>query len=189
MSDYLTQQDVRDYGNELLDVSQRAALHAISPHLMNLEAQNADLQRRLARESRHRLDQQVEAAIPNYREIDRNPNWHRWLLGYDVLSGEVRQRLLNAAIQRGDASSVIAFFRSYQRESGGTHTASPASGGRGRSSGGQPVFTRAQVKELYARHHRGEFAGKEAEWAQIEHSIIRAGAEGRILNGTDWHGK
>ena len=188
MSDsYLTQQDVQNYGSELLDVSQRAALHAIAPHLQNLEQQNAELQRRLQKEARHRLDSQVEAAIPNYREIDRDPQWHRWLLGYDTLSGEVRQRLLNTAIQSGDAGRVIAFFRGYQREVGGTQ-ASSAAPGRSRSSGRQ-IYTRDQVKQLYRAHQQGAYAGREQEWARQEHDIIRAGAEGRIVGGTDFAGK
>jgi hypothetical protein len=189
MANFLTQDDVNNYGTELVDFAQRAAAHCLAPHLMSLEQQNAELQARLAKESRHRLDSQVEQAVPNYREIDRDPNWHRWLLGYDVLSGEVRQRLLNAAIQRGDSSSVVAFFKAYQRESGSTHAASPASGGRGRSSGNKPIYTRAQVAQLYAAHQKGLFAGRESEWARQEHDIIAAGREGRILGATDVAGK
>src|SRR5580765_2130699 len=74
---YLTQEDVQNYGNELIDVTQRAALHAVAPHLQEIERQNAELRERLAREARRNLDQQVEIAVPNYREIDRDPRWHR----------------------------------------------------------------------------------------------------------------
>ena len=68
------------------------------PKLQEIEQQNAELRQRLAKEARRRLDQAVELAVPNYREIDRDPRWHRWLLGIDVLSGRVRQQLLNEAI-------------------------------------------------------------------------------------------
>jgi hypothetical protein len=81
-------------------------VHAVAPHLQSLEQQNAELQRRLAREARHRLDAAVERAIPNYRELDRDSLWHRWLLGIDALSGQVRQQLLNAAIRDSDAARV-----------------------------------------------------------------------------------
>ena len=43
-ADYLTEQDVQNYGNELIDVTQRAALHAVAPQLQELEQQNAELQ-------------------------------------------------------------------------------------------------------------------------------------------------
>jgi hypothetical protein len=53
------------------DFAQRAALHAVGPHLQASEQQNLELQNRLAREARARLDAAVERAVPNYREIDQ----------------------------------------------------------------------------------------------------------------------
>ena len=61
------------------DFAQRAALHAVAPHLQASEQQNLELQNRLAREARARLDAAVERAVPNYREIDQEPRWHNWL--------------------------------------------------------------------------------------------------------------
>jgi hypothetical protein len=55
MSDYLTQDDVQNYGGDLLDVSQRATMHAVTPHLQALAQQNAELQRRLAIEARKKF--------------------------------------------------------------------------------------------------------------------------------------
>ena len=52
MANYLTQEDVQNYGSDLVDFAQRAAAHAVAPHLQNLEQQNAELQRRLAKEAR-----------------------------------------------------------------------------------------------------------------------------------------
>jgi hypothetical protein len=48
MPQYLTTDDVSNYGSELVDFAQRAALHSVAPHLQNLEQQNVELQRRLA---------------------------------------------------------------------------------------------------------------------------------------------
>jgi hypothetical protein len=70
---YLNQKDVDEYGNELLDVSQRAALQAVSPQLEYLQQQNANLQQQLLRDRRRALDEKVAAAVPDYREIDRDP--------------------------------------------------------------------------------------------------------------------
>ena len=80
------------------DFAQRAALHAVAPHLQASEQQNLELQNRLAREARARLDAAVERAVPNYREIDQDPRWHNWLRSVDPLSGRVRQTLLDEAI-------------------------------------------------------------------------------------------
>jgi hypothetical protein len=84
---WLTNEDVQNYGSELIDLTQRSALHAVAPHLQEIERQNAELQRQLAKEARRNLDAAVERAIPNYREVDRDPRWHNWLLQTDPLSG------------------------------------------------------------------------------------------------------
>jgi hypothetical protein len=87
MAQYLTREDVTNYGEDLVDFSQRAALLAVVPHIQALDQQNAELQRRLSREARFRLDAEVERAVLNYRDIDQNPEWHQWLLTVDPLSG------------------------------------------------------------------------------------------------------
>lgn len=205
---YLTQEDVQNYGNELIDVTQRAALQAVAPHLQEIERQNAELRERLAKEARRNLDQQVELAVPNYREIDHDPRWHRWLLGIDVLSGRVRQQLLNEAISSAAAPRVISFFRGFLNEEAATgHNdsaptshqpaapreaavdlsslaapgrARPATGGDASLPPDKPIYTRAQIAQLYSLHRKQAYVGREAEWARQEADIIAAGREGRI---------
>jgi len=205
---YLTDQDVADYGHELIDVTQRAALTAVAPHLQEVEQQNAALRKQLAIEARRRMDQAVELGVPNYKEIDRNPRWHRWLLGVDVLSGRVRQQLLNDAISGGSAPRVISFFKGFLQEEAATGHIEPAqqapatsvpreaavplaslaAPGRARPATGgdtgvppdKPIYTRAQIAQLYRMHQKGAYTGREAEWARQDADIIAAGREGRI---------
>jgi hypothetical protein len=212
---YLTPDDEKNYGRELLDVSQRAALQAIAPHLQQTETrmqqlarENADLRAQQIHERRRILDSQVEQAIPDYREFDRNPRWHKWLLGIDLMSGRVRQQLLNEAISAGNAPRVLSFFRGFQNEEIATGHQQPpqpspahappkeaaidlaalASPGRARlATGGEtsvpadkPFYTRDQLKALYSQHRRGVYVGREAEWARIDADIIAASREGRI---------
>jgi hypothetical protein len=178
MANYLTRQDEDNYGRDLLDVAQRAAMQTVAPHLQNLEAQNAKLRQQVAKEARHRLDQQVEQLVPDFRELDRNPRWHRWLLGIDPLTGRVRQTLLNDAVAKGSAHRVREFFERFRREDGGG-SASTYSQVRSAPSGGQ-IYTRDLIAKLYEAHRKGEFAGREAEWNRIEADIFRAQREGRV---------
>jgi hypothetical protein len=178
MTAWLTQFDLENYGGDLLDVAQRSALHAVAPHLQNLEQQNLELRQQLAREARRNLDQRVAAAVPNYREIDQDPRWHQWLMQIDPLTGVPRQQLLNDAINSTDANRVRAFFEGFQQEAGGTARGP----GRARSSSDRPIYTRDQITKLYRQHQQGAYRGREAEWARIENDIIAAGREGRILN-------
>ena len=194
MANYLTQDDVNNYGTDLVDFTQRAAVQAVAPHLQALDQQNHELRQRLAAEARHRLDQQVEAAIPNWRDLDQHPDWHQWLLGIDPLSGELRQNLLNQAKASGDAARCIAFFRSFfnrarpQPHASSSH--SPSYGARRTSSGiNGPIYTAAQIAKLYDQKRRGAYTGREAEWARLEVDIFRAQHEGRVLGGKDVSGK
>jgi hypothetical protein len=205
---YLTEKDVQEYGTDLVDFAQRAAAQAIAPQIQSLEQQNQELQSRLAKEARRGLDQRVELAVPDYREIDRNPRWHQWLLGIDVLSGRVRQTLLNEAISAAEAPRVISFFRGLLNEEAATGhiapapaysqaaapreaaiplaslaapgRARPASGGDASMPPERPIYSRAQIKQLYEMHRRGAYAGREAEWARQDADIIAASREGRV---------
>jgi len=107
MASYLTQEDVQNFGHELVDFSQRAAVHAVAPHLQELERQNADLHARLARATKLNLELALDRAVPNWREIDRNPRWLHWLAGRDVgvrYFGASTQNICSAAtrLQRGE---------------------------------------------------------------------------------------
>jgi hypothetical protein len=193
--DYLTQADVQNYGPELVDFSQRAAVHAVAPQLAQLGQQSQELMRRLALETRARLDREVEAAVPNYREIDEDPRWHQWLRQVDPYNGRIRQELLNDAIAARSAVRAVAFFRGFMREVGQTSAAPVFDWGPGqvlertRPRPQGRIYSRDEVKRLYELHRKGKFIGREAEWNRLEWEIIRAGREGRILGGLEPQGK
>ena len=175
---YLTQQDVNNFGPELVDFSQRAAVQAVSPHLQELERQNAELSARLAREVKRNLDAALERAVPEWRQVNNDPRFHQWLRGRDVLSGEIRQCLLDEAVARADAARVINFFRGFLQEA----SAAP---GQGQAqpqyaAAGKRLYSRAQIAEMARRRRKGEFT--DAQWLAWEHELIAAGREGRILN-------
>jgi hypothetical protein len=190
MPNYLTQTDVQNYGSELVDFSMRAAAHAVAPQLQELRETNQQLQRRLAREARHRMDAQVERAVPDYRTIDQDPAWHRYLLSTDPLSGLMRQRVLNDAIAKGSAERVVAFFNSFKQQHGASSGAQAPAGRTGSAySGGKPLYTRDNIRQNYEAHRKGAFAGREAEWARWEQDMIAAAREGRIKDPVDLQGK
>ena len=71
MPQYLSDRDYQDYGDDLVTFRKKTALEVVAPHLQNLAEQNELLRQRLSVEARHRLDSQVAAAVPNFREIDQ----------------------------------------------------------------------------------------------------------------------
>lgn len=117
---YLTEKDVQEYGPDVLDLAQRAALHAVTPNLSRLEDENAKLRRQLAEDRKRGLYQTLDAQIPDWRQIDNNPRWRQWLHLPDLYSGRIRQQLLNDAIQAADATRVSSFFRGFLAEEAAT---------------------------------------------------------------------
>ena len=108
------------------EMKSAAAAHAVAPHLQELERQNAELRNHLAREVRRNLDQRLAEAVPNFREIDRDPRWLQWLTGCNALSGQIRQQLLDDAVAKGNAGRVIAFFRGFLQEAAAGRHGQPA---------------------------------------------------------------
>jgi hypothetical protein len=174
---FLTRRDSDAYGHDTVDFAQRAALHAVSPLLDQLATQNARLQQQVSKEQRRRMDEAVEAAVPNFREIDRNPRWHRWLLGIDEMSGKHRQSLLNDAIAKFSAPRAIEFFKKFLQEEGTSQTYSANANQRYYS---KPTYTRESIGQLYEMNRRGDFKGREDEWARLEADIFAAQREGRV---------
>jgi hypothetical protein len=189
MPSYLTQDDVNNFGTELLDVVQRASIQAVAPKLDRLQQENAALQSQLARETRNRLDAALEEAVPDYRQIDGDQRWHNYLRGIDPLSGNIRQANLDAAIDRGDSGSIIAHFQQFQAQHGGTGEG-PAHSSRRRTAppahqGG--MLTRARIAELYELHRRGKLTGD--AWARTEEAIIASARNGMVPDALDPHGR
>lgn len=205
---YVTDKDVQNFGPDLIDLTQRAAVQVIEPRLREVADENQTLRRQIAREAKARLDAQVEAAVPNYREIDQDTRWHDWLRLPDLLSGRIRQTLLNEAIAAANAPRVISFFRGFLNEEAATGHREPAANpspaapprepviplaslaapGRVRPAGGgdsslppeKPFYTGAQIAQNYRDKQRGLWAGRDAEWHQLELDMIRAPLEGRV---------
>lgn len=199
---YITDQDVQNYGADLINLTQRAAAQYVTPYLQRLEQENEQLRRQQAAEARKLLDERVEMAVPNYREIDQNPRWHNWLLLPDIMAGRIRQHLLNEAIAQANAPRVISIFNGFLAEERATGhlppapvssaqtpvsprepviplmalaapgRARPASGGEASVPPDKPIYSRAQIAANYRAHQRGAFNGREAEWLRLEHDMV-----------------
>jgi hypothetical protein len=143
-----------------------------------LARENADLRARQAYDRRQRLDKEVAARVPDFREVDRDPRWHAWLRGIDPMSGRVRQTLLNEAIASGNANQVHWVFHEFKRQAGAS-TGSTSSPSR-RGAPGKPIYTNDSIKQLYEAHRRGAYAGREDAWARQEADIFQAMKEGRV---------
>src|SRR5262249_28456952 len=89
MASYLTQEDVHNFGPELLDVAQRAAQHAIGPELQRLYEENQQLHDEVSRAAKMAIDRELDAAVPNWRQINNDERFHQWLLLPEPYSGVI----------------------------------------------------------------------------------------------------
>ena len=116
----LTAKDQEDFGPDVIDFAKRAALEAVTPKLTELEQENQRLRQQIQRSSSNTVVQQLDAQVPNWRDINRNPRFVQFMRLPDIYSGRVRQALLDEAAQAGNSPRVIAFYKGFLQEEAAT---------------------------------------------------------------------
>src|SRR5262245_3253127 len=119
MASYLTQEDLNNFGGELIDVVQRGARQAVAPELHRLEQENQELRVEVHRATKNTIDQRLDANVPKWRQINNDERFHNWLLMPEPYSGVIRDRLLKDAARAGDAQRMVNIFRGFIAEVGG----------------------------------------------------------------------
>ena len=177
MAAWLTQKDVDDYGHDVLDLAQRASLHALAPELQRIDAQNESLRQQLAQEQRRGLYQTLDSSLPNWREIDNDPRWRQWLLFSDPYNKRPRQALLNDAITANDAARVLSFFRGFLAEVG-----QPSQGQQPQQApsapAGKRTYARADITKYSELYRKGRIS--EADYAKLSADIHAASGKGAL---------
>jgi len=204
----ITDEDRANYGDDLINLTQRAARAAVTPELEALRTQNETLRRTVNSSVKTTLFDNVTRAIPDWREINKTPQWLSWLTLPNLYTGQVRQQMLNAAIAGAEAPKVIQLFKDFLSEINATgQTLQPAqqeqqreapraaavpleslaAPGRARpasgevpSSASKPTYSRAQIAKFYDDSRKGLYAGREADYRAIEADLQLAQGEGRI---------
>src|SRR5262249_34647070 len=141
MANYLTREDEQNFGPELLDVAIRAARHGLAPELQQLHDENAQLRDEVSRAAKMAIDRELDAAVPDWRAINADERFHRWLLLPEPYSGIIRDRLLKDAAAAANAQRVISIFKGFIREVGAADFSQRTS----RASSGKPIYTRGQI--------------------------------------------
>lgn len=205
----VTEDEVKTYGPELIDVIQRAARQAIMPDMRNLHTGVQQVAQRVQQVSTGSLYGDLDRAVADWRAINVSPRFKAWCQQRDVYSGALRGALLNAAFQAADAPRVIAFFQGFLNEEQATGQLSDPSvqpqpapaavrqpaiplesltaPGRAHPAGGdtpqpvdKPIFTRQQIAGFYREVREGRYAGREADKNATEQAIFAAQREGRV---------
>src|SRR5262245_50394536 len=182
MASYLTQEDLNNFGGELIDVVQRGARQAMAPVVDRLEQENEQLRNHVAQQIQRDLHAQVEREVPNWREVNADQRWLAWLAGIDTYSGYTRQALLNDATAKGDAGRVVRIFRGFIADVSGQPAQPAQPGPVGSRQAAQPgrgqIYTRDQITQMARLRQKG--AINDADWRRWEYELCRASKEGRV---------
>jgi hypothetical protein len=211
----ITPEEENDYGEDFLNVVGKRAKEELLPIVQQYESKIASLEAKLegvggyvAQDARTRMQATMDAQVPDWRELNFNPDFVQWLKLPDPYSGAIRHDMLKEAYGRNDTARVANFFKGFLAEeaavdpaergpdlSGGAATTPPgnkiplesfAAPGRAKTAAAssapaeKPSFTRAQIAKFYQDSASGKFRDKEVERGRIEKQIFDAEREGRI---------
>jgi hypothetical protein len=127
---------------------------------------------------RRQLELALDRAVPDWREFDRDPWWHAWLATTRLYSEASRGWHLDAAAARGDAGSVIAFYRDFLAQRGRAIVHEQAQDAYRPT--GKRIYSRAEISDMSRRRQKGQV--DDTTWRRWEEELIRAGREGRVLD-------
>jgi len=118
----LRDEDVEAYGEDMINVIRATAHDEFMPTITDLRQENAQLKEQLGgvADYTHKTEvQQTESLlnkeVPNWRQINEEPEFLQWLSEPDPFSDRLRHDLLREAGVNGPR--VLAFFKAYLNES------------------------------------------------------------------------
>ena len=202
----ITDDDVKEYGDSIA-VMRKAAREEVSQEIAQLRQQLGQLQGVLPQVQQVQAQQKksgeqtfwgaIASEVPNWSDINNDPDFQSWLLAIDPLTGISRQTYLEDAQKNLDSGRVVNFFRTWEGANGTTNTAQvdrsaqqsqlqkQVAPGRSRNngvktSGQNQTYTQEDIKEFYSDVRKGKFKGRDDERGRIERDIFAAQQEGRI---------
>lgn len=187
---FVKPEEVEEYGEPLIDLIRRAAREEVSAkeaEIKELKAKIEAFDSRTSKVVEVDFYESLAREVPDWVAINDDKNFHKWLSGYDELTGEVRQNLLSQAEASRDARLVANFFKAYKK-AGQSWAASaskklesqvvPDSSRVSKPPVGKKIWTSQEIGNFYAAVRRGEVSDKDA--VAIEAEIHAAQLEGRI---------
>ena len=206
----ITEDDVKEYGDSI-DVMRRVSKEEVNTangRIAQLEKEVAELkgvvpkvqqvQQQQKTSSEKQFWDVLNREVPNWNEINSNPDFQSWLLEVDPLTGISRQTYLEDAQRKQDAGRVINFFNAFAKVSGVDNSARDKSATQSaelqkqvapkRGRAGQPVnndaktYSPKDIEKFFTDVRKGKYKGREDERARMERDIFAAQQEGRIVN-------
>lgn len=207
-----TQEDEDTFGSDGLDVVKKAAQVAIERQVQPLkqELKRQEEQRikdaRAATQNKVNAEYQgflskLETLVPEYAELNADPDYVHWLQKPDEFSGYSRMDLFRKAEASRDVMRVADFFMQYQGEKSAVsaqpsgipeemeqHVTPVGSGGGGAASPQQAneqdqgYYRKSDIDKFYRDMTKGRYNGQQDVITATEAAIEQAYAAGRVLH-------
>lgn len=101
------------FGEDLVNYIRERSQAEAERRIAELKQSQQAVEQRIAQSEHERFFAQVDAAIPNWRDIDKDPAWLGWLEEYDPMLGAPRQAAVNQAVKERDAMRAIHLFNTF----------------------------------------------------------------------------
>jgi hypothetical protein len=205
----LTDKDREAFGEDLIDVIERAAKEIAgrqtAPLLAEIEklrATTSTVEKQVttvadaqAGDQKSKFFSEFSGLVPDWQDVNTNQAFLNWCGELHPLTGAPRQALLDAAFEALDATRVAALFNQWKQDAGvstpvadTTRTSELESQiaptAAGTTAPVQPqadrTWTGSQISKFYDDITKGMYRGKDAERMAIEAEIDRAIIDGRV---------
>lgn len=210
----VSKEEIEEFGPDTVDLLRRLAREETLPYIQkiaelegvignlqsNVVPQVEDVARRQHQTTAERFWADLQRDVPDWQEVNQNPDFHTWLLEFDPLAGTTRQELLEQAQSKFDAGRVVRFFQTWKNINQAHGSAQGAGNpsnkelqaqvapGKARSasvpttSDGR-TYTPQDIQQFFKDVSMGKYKGREDERNRIERDIFAAQQQGRIVNG------
>lgn len=203
---FVTDEEVKDYGAEFIDVTKRAAREIYDDKMEAMQRTIAELQSKVgqaeaglgqvARSNAESLMDRFYATLntkmPSWEKINNDPNFLTWLNETDIFTGVSRQVLLTQAFNAKDSGRTLAFFEKFAESSGAVKSPtqpridaasliSPdtvSSGAPQSNNTRGRIYTQADIEKIYDDKIAGKITHE--KFLALEKDAMQALAEGRV---------
>jgi hypothetical protein len=192
--DKLTEEEIRDYGEEFLHVVGKKARESTAWEIQQLNEKIAALQTALARKDREAMKAELDREIPTWRQINEDSAFLAALDKRDDYTNVEYIQLLKRAWEMNDTATVKNFFKKAAEDMGHLRKPNPPapadtrpiqySQERGYYRSNEPradqYVTRQFITDFYRKVSSGFYKDNPQEKQRIEQTIIQAGQRGLV---------
>lgn len=164
----------------------------LDARLKALEGQVTGVSQRTELSIEEQFKATLRQLVPDWEQVNRDPEWLRWLAEEDPVYGVTRQAALDQAAADRSAPRVAAVFKAFKdtrpapkAPDSAASLVVPSEGGGGAVTPPAPqpkqIVTQKAIQTFYNDVAKGRYRGREAEQQRIEAEINLAVFEGRVV--------